>query len=134
MRRLVNRFRALQETVVLLTVVIEHASRVASYERVQDVVDLGRGFHRLTLHYGFVEEPDLHGDLAMVLPRQGVVDASDQLVYVVGRETFVATDEGRMGAAWESLFAFLSRNAKSETDYFRLPPEQVIEVGAYIDL
>ena len=34
----------------------------------------------------------------------------------------------------EGLFAVLARNAKNATDYFRLPPEQVVEVGAQIDL
>jgi KUP system potassium uptake protein len=100
----------------------------------KDVVALGKGFHRLTLHYGFIEEPDVHGDLAAVLQELGIAVQSEELLYVVGRETFVASEKGRMGAAWESLFAFLSRNAKSATDYFRLPPEQVVEVGAHIDL
>jgi KUP system potassium uptake protein len=52
---------------------------------------------------------------------------------MVDRETFVTSDEGRMTGAWEGLFAFLSRNVKSVTDYFRLPPDQVVEVGAQID-
>jgi KUP system potassium uptake protein len=134
MRRVVTRFRALQETVILLTIVIEHTPRVSQSERAQDVVALERGFHRLTLHYGFIEEPDVHGDLAAILPTLGIAARSEELLYVVGRETFVASDEGRMGAAWEEFFAFMSRNAKSATDYFRLPPEQVVEVGAQIDL
>lgn len=39
-----------------------------------------------------------------------------------------------MGTLWEGLFAFLSRNAKSATDYFALPPDQVVEIGAQIEL
>ena len=39
-----------------------------------------------------------------------------------------------MGAIAENLFAFLARNAKSATDYYRLPAGQVLEVGAQIDL
>jgi len=134
MRRVVSRFGALQETVLLLTVVIEHAPRVPLPERVKQMVSLGNGFHRMTLHYGFIEEPDVHGDLAALLPALGIDVRSDDLLYVVGRETFIVSDRGRMGAAWEGLFAFLSRNAKSATDYFRLPPDQVVEVGAQIDL
>jgi KUP system potassium uptake protein len=76
----------------------------------------------------------VHGDLAAALRELGIAVQSEELLYVVGRETFIASEKGRMGAAWESLFAFLSRNAKSATDYFRLPPEQVVEVGAQIDL
>jgi KUP system potassium uptake protein len=134
MRRVVTRFRTVHETVILLTVVIEHTPRVSEPERVKEVSTLEKGFHRLTLHYGFIEEPDVHGDLTAVLPTLGIAARRDELLYVVGRETFVATDEGRMGAMSERLFAFLSRNAKSAIDYFKLPHEQVVEVGAQIDL
>jgi KUP system potassium uptake protein len=134
MRRVVTRFHSLSERIVLLTVVIEHAPRVEPSERVKRFERLESGFHRLTMHYGFMEESDVHGDLAHLLPELGIDVPSRELVYVLGRETFVATAAGRMGTAAESFFAFLSRNAKSATDYFRLPPEQVVEVGAQIDL
>jgi KUP system potassium uptake protein len=134
MRRVAARFHSLAETVVLLTVLIEHTPRIDSWERVKRVVALPSGFHQLTLHYGFMDQSDVHGDLALVLPTLGIVTPSSEVVYVVGRETFVASEGGRMGPALESIFAFLSRNSKSATDYFQLPPEQVVEIGAQIDL
>ena len=39
-----------------------------------------------------------------------------------------------MGTWSETLFAFLARNARSATTHFRIPPEQVIEIGLQIDL
>jgi KUP system potassium uptake protein len=134
MRRVSNRFRALHENVILLTVVLEHTPRVAHSERVQNVEDLGQGFHRITLHYGFIEEADIPYDLSTELPAMGIACKRKELLYVVGRETIVATSKGRLGPIVEGFFAFLSRNAKSATDYFRLPPEQVVEIGAQIDL
>jgi KUP system potassium uptake protein len=134
LRRALARFRSLQETVVLLNVVLEPAPRVPEEDRVKSSVELGRGLHRLTLHYGFIEETDVPADLAEALPRIGIPTAPADVVYVIGRETFVAGRGGRMGTMSEGLFAFLSRNAKGATDYFRLPPDQVIEVGAQIDL
>jgi KUP system potassium uptake protein len=134
LRRTVTRFHILHKTVVLLTVVLEHVPHVAEIDRVGKSIALDKGFHRMTLHYGFIEEPDVHGDLAAALAEAGIQTPSDELLYVLGHETFVAAAGGRMGALSESLFAFLSRNAKSATDYFQLPPEQVVEVGALIDL
>lgn len=134
LQRVVTRFGALHETVILLTVVIEHAPRITEPERVKEFSTLDKGFYRVTLRYGFIEEPDVHGDLAALMRGAGVAIRSDELLYVLGRETFVVSNKGRMGALGEGLFAFLSRNAKSATDYFRLPPEQVVEVGAQIDL
>ncbi|MFO0614202.1 MAG: KUP/HAK/KT family potassium transporter [Polyangiaceae bacterium] len=133
-RRVVARFRALHETIILLTIVLEHVPHVPPERRVGTSLDLGKGIHRMTLHYGYIEEPTVHADLMRALARAELEARGDEILYVLGRETFVASSGGRMGALAEGLFAFLSRNAKSATDYFRLPPEQVLEVGAHIDL
>ncbi len=134
MRRIVERLHTLHETIIILTIVFEHVPRVEDSRRVQHSVALDRGFYRLALHYGFIEEPDVPGDLSAVLPELGIAAPRHELLYVVDRETFAATNAGRMGRLSEGLFAFLARNAKSATDYFRLPPGQVLEVGARIDL
>ena len=86
------------------------------------------------MHYGFMESPDVPGDLLGMLPTMGIQTTAEELVYVLGRETFVATGKGRMGRIMEGIFAFLARNARNATDYFGLPPDQVVEVGAHIDL
>jgi KUP system potassium uptake protein len=134
LRRVATRFKALHERVLLLNVVIEHVPAVPALERMKDLERLAEGFCRMSFHYGFMDESDVHGDLTLALRMLGVDSPAGELLYVVGRETFVGTSSGRMGALWEKLFGFLSRNAKSATDYFRLPPEQVVEVGAQIDL
>jgi len=134
MRRIVDRLHTLHETVILLTIVLEHVPRVADSERVRHSLALERGFYRVALHYGFIEEPDVPGDLCAVLPELGLSAPEGELLYVLDRETFEASNAGRMGRLSEGFFAFLSRNAKSATDYFRLPPGQVLEVGARIDL
>lgn len=56
------------------------------------------------------------------------------MTYYVGHETFLATKRGKMGPWAESLFAFLSRNARSASTYFGIPPKQVVEIGMQIDL
>jgi KUP system potassium uptake protein len=54
--------------------------------------------------------------------------------YYIGRETFLSTAKGRLGPVRESIFAFLARNAASATTYLAIPSENVIEIGAQIDL
>jgi KUP system potassium uptake protein len=56
------------------------------------------------------------------------------VTYYLGRETFLATNKGKMGAITESIFAYLARNSKPATSYFAIPPEQVVELGTQIDL
>jgi KUP system potassium uptake protein len=56
------------------------------------------------------------------------------VTYYLGRESLVAGSGGQMGTVSESIFRTLVRNALPATAYFRLPPEQVVEIGLQIDL
>jgi KUP system potassium uptake protein len=133
LQRMVARFHVLYETNVLLTVRSEHVPFVPPSRR-SEIVELGKGFKRVVLRYGFMDRPNLHADMVHVLPRINCAQKSDELLYVLGRETFMGTSRNKMGAVSESIFAFLSRNAKNATEYFGIPPEQVVELGVQIDL
>ena len=124
-----RRIRALREHLVLLTVTTEHVPHVEAKDRVS-VEDLGKGAFRVIVRSGFMETLDVPKVLAKAnLP----VDLADA-TYFLGRETFVVGKGGKMGVFSEGLFAFLSKNAKSPTSWFSIPPDQVIEVGMQMDL
>ena len=104
-------------------------SYVELSERVT-VEDLGYGATRVIIHTGYMERPHVPAILAKAHLN---VDRTEP-TYFLGRETFVVGKGGNMGVLSEGLFAFLSRNAKSPTSWFSIPPEQVIEVGMQLDL
>jgi KUP system potassium uptake protein len=131
--RHVQRIHALHEAVVLLTVVTEHAPTVAASARAS-VRTLGNGFFQVVVRYGFMEQPDVPAALEAALREASVIAPLGEATYYLGRETFLATSRGRMGRWSELLFAFLSRNAHGAASYFRIPAEQVIELGIQIDL
>src|SRR5213082_3737580 len=54
--------------------------------------------------------------------------------FFLGRETLVASDRPGMAQWRESLFAFMSRNALRATAFFKIPADQVFEVGAQVEL
>jgi KUP system potassium uptake protein len=125
--------KALHETVILLTVVTEHVPRVFG-ERSFGFSKLDKGFHRLVLRSGFMQSPSIPTLLRRAAVKQGLsIDFSD-ITYYLGRETFLATERGRMGRIAETTFGFMSRNAGSATAYFGLPPDQVVELGIQLDL
>jgi len=95
---------------------------------------LEKGFVRIVAHYGFMQHPDVPTLLAHAKKQRALPFDLHEATYFVGRETFLATARGRMGPVRESIFAFLSRNARSATSYFSIPPEQVVELGTQIDL
>ena len=54
--------------------------------------------------------------------------------YFVGREKLIPSGQSGMARWREILFAFMSQNAHSATTYFRIPPGQVVELGAQVPL
>ena len=92
---------------------------------------LGEGVHDVWLQYGFMDDPDVPGDLARVR-QMGVPLTLDDLTYFLGRETLVVTREPGMALWREHLFALMARNAVRATSFFRLPPERVVELGVHV--
>ncbi|MCV9917221.1 potassium transporter Kup [Pseudomonas sp. BT-42-2] len=124
--------QVLHEQVVLLTVVAEDSPRVRPEQRLE-VEAYGAGFFRVTLHFGFIEEPDV--PLALSLCQRQDLDFSPmRTTYFLSRETVIASK--RMGMArWrEQLFAFLLKNANSNLKYFQLPLNRVIELGTQVEM
>jgi KUP system potassium uptake protein len=124
-----RRIQALRENLVLLTVATEHIPYVDEKERIT-TKDMGRKVWQVIIRTGYMESPNVPKLLARASLPCDLTDAT----YYLGRETFLAGKGGKMGVVSESLFSFLSRNAKRATEYFSIPPEQVVELGMQIDL
>ena len=124
--------QVLHERVVLLTVVTSDAPHVDEDGRLS-VETLGQGFYRVTLRYGFMEEPDVPAALANGAARGLPLDA-EKMTFFLGLETLLSTHREGMGRWREQLFAVMSRNAVRATSFFRIPPERVVELGMQIEL
>jgi KUP system potassium uptake protein len=95
---------------------------------------LGSGFYRVTLRYGFVEEPDVPAAIALARGRGLPID-KDDITYFLGRETLLAAATASGMAQWrEGLFSLMSKNAMRATAFFRIPPERVVELGMHVEL
>jgi KUP system potassium uptake protein len=129
-----QRIKVLHKTVILFTVITEHVPALEHGKRLE-LVSLGCGFYRVLARCGFMESPNVPVLLEEAIDRLGLGKAAtDHVTYYVGRETFLATGNGKMGRWSETIFAFLSRNAQPATMYFGIPPDKVVELGTQIDL
>jgi KUP system potassium uptake protein len=125
-------YKVLHEQVVLLTIETEEVPHVPRAERVTAEA-LGHGFFRIVLHYGFMEEPNVPEALDGV--RLDGLDLSPmRTTFFLGRETLIASESPGMALWREHLFAVMSRNARTATSFFGLPPNRVVELGAQIEL
>jgi KUP system potassium uptake protein len=128
----VNRFRTLHRTVLLTTVTTEEVPHVTGEGA--EIEQLADGLYRVILRYGFMDEPHVHQALSKVLDQIAPGTDPATLTYVLGQERIVPGERGQMGPVAERIFAMLSRNAANPSDFFKLPPAQVVEVGARVDL
>jgi len=124
--------QVLHERVVFLTVNTRETPQVPDEERVV-VERIAEGFYRVTAYYGFIEEPDVQ-EVIEACNRKGLVIALEATTFFVGRETLLPSDRPGMALWREKLFALMSRNTPRITTSFNIPTEQVIEVGAQIEL
>ena len=124
--------KVLHEKVVLLTVKIEDFPSVAPEERIK-VEKLLYEFYRVTVRYGFKEDPDLPRALEQCAEHGLVLEPMDTSFFI-GKETLIATRNSEMAYWREKLFVGLFRNAESVTAHFKLPPNRVVELGAQLTL
>jgi KUP system potassium uptake protein len=122
---------SLHEQVIALSAVTESVPYIREAERV-NVEEIGPKFWRATAHYGFMQRPNIPRLMLAIQAKDPRIELSD-LVYYVGTETVVPRTDRKGLPRWqEAIFAALDRNAAHVTDFFQLPPDQVVEIGRQI--
>jgi KUP system potassium uptake protein len=124
--------QVLHEQVVILTIETCNEPVVSPAERVT-LTQLGRGYWRILGRYGFMETPNVP-EVMRLAAAQGLATFSGRTSYFIGHETFVVTGRSDLPAWRRALFMFLARNARPPTEYFGIPPNDVVELGAQIEL
>ncbi|HET7229412.1 MAG TPA: potassium transporter Kup [Longimicrobium sp.] len=125
-------YKVLHKTTVFLSVETREVPHVTDEERIE-VQSLGEGFFRVVLGYGFMEDPNV--PLALAAIREPGLDLRPgHTTFFLGRETLIPSKRPGMAVWREQLFAVMSRNARTATSFFGLPPNRVVELGAQIEL
>ncbi len=122
---------SLHETVLALNVRFEEQPRIE--ERRCTVEPMQNGLTRVTLRYGFIEQPDLTAALKEVEGLPDTVEL-DRAVFFGTRDHVVAGRHSILTRWRYGLFALLFRNAVRVTDRFNLPPERTVEIARQVRL
>jgi KUP system potassium uptake protein len=124
--------KVLHERIILLTIKISNSPFVDLEKRCK-MEDLGQGFHRMILKYGFMEEVDVPtalGSITACGPQIKMMDTS----FFLARQTLLASSRPGMAIWREKLFAWLLQNSQSAMEFFRLPTNRVVELGSQVEI
>jgi KUP system potassium uptake protein len=139
--------KVLHEQVILMSVVTSEIPEVKDVDRVS-VEKLEHGFWRITARYGFMEYPNVP-EILQFARGFGIRAKPTDTTFYLGRERIIisdgekkpgtrrAPDDARLPrmAKWrKKLFVVMSRNARSATEFFEIPPNRVVELGAQVEL
>jgi KUP system potassium uptake protein len=121
----------LHEEIILLAIVTAEVPEIPEDKRLASE-RLQEGFWRVQASYGFMQRPDVQRVVAMCC-EHGMSAEPRQTSYVLGRARLLPTGPAPMWRWRKRVYAFMAWNASSATDFFGLPPDRVIELGARLE-
>ncbi|MEO8176942.1 MAG: potassium transporter Kup [Sphingomicrobium sp.] len=123
--------QVLHERVLILTVEVGDVPHIAPAGRLE-VHQAGQGFYRVILHYGFMDEVDIPGELSRLESCGGGFSMLNTSFFL-GRQKLIAAKEQPGMALWrERLFAWLMQSSESAMEFFKLPTNRVVELGSQL--
>jgi KUP system potassium uptake protein len=126
-------FKVLHERNIILKVVNETSPYVQEDKRIETQA-LDERFWLVTLHYGYMESPNIPKALA-ACRKQGLKFDIMSTSFFVSRRAIVPSVAPDALPTWKrKLFTFLTRNAADPTTFFHLPPGRVVELGTQVSL
>jgi KUP system potassium uptake protein len=124
--------KVLHQKVVLVTVRARDVPHVPEAQRLA-VERLSKGFWRVIVGHGFMDEPDVPRALGSCRAHGLALDPA-QTSYFLVRETLIPSPRPELGPLEERLFMLLAAGNLPATAYFRLPPDQVVELGLQLEI
>lgn len=122
--------KVLHEKVILLSVITEDSPHVVGQDKQLQIISLGNGFYRVIIHSGFMETPNV----MEFIEKSGLKIDLKTATFFTDRAIPIPTPAPGMAMWREKLFAFLSQNAQRPTSFYRIPAEQVIEIGFQVEI
>lgn len=122
--------KVLHERVWLLSVLTEDTPRVPAEKRFE-VEKLSGDFTRVILHYGYMESPRIPAALAL-LRKAGLKFDIMTTSFFLGRRTIKPAPKSGMPLWQDRLYIGLARQAANATDFFSIPSDRVVELGAQV--
>ena len=125
--------KVLHERVVFFTIETADVPRLPNAERTEVRVIVPKRVYQATVRYGFMEDPDAMRALAL-LSRHGLRFERDETTFFLGKSTIARAERPGLFTWRRELFRWMQRNSPTAVEYFKLPPDRVIELGTQLTL
>jgi KUP system potassium uptake protein len=128
-------YKVLHQRIIMMQVDTEDVPHVPD-ERRLEITELGKGFYTIHIRYGFMDEPNVLRALAQCRVgglRFNLMETS----FFIGREKLRLRPRPRRSAFWrwrDRLFILMSNNTLDATEFFRIPPNRVVELGGQVEI
>ena len=122
--------KVLHEHNVILTIITADTPRVPEEERVQ-ITPLSKHFSRVSLKFGYMEQPNVPKALAIARKHGWQFDIMSTSFFL-SRRALRPSPQSGMPAWQDHLFIALARSASDATDFFQIPTGRVVEVGTQV--
>ena len=123
--------KVLHENVILLSILVAKVPEVPIADRVE-VTSFPHKFSRVKAKYGFMQTPSVPEILALAA-EQGILAKPSETTYYLGRENLIPTGTKPLARWRKKLFIFMQRNARPATEFFGIPSNRVVELGAQME-
>jgi KUP system potassium uptake protein len=122
--------KVLHDQNIILTVKTAETPRAPEAERVK-FEPVNEQFKRLIVTYGFMESPNLPKALS-VARKMGLKFDIMATSFFLGKRSVVPSAHSGMPLWQDKLFIYLMKNAANPTDFYKIPPGRVVEMGAQV--
>jgi KUP system potassium uptake protein len=124
--------KVLHQRSIFLKVAIQDVPYIDDDRRFE-VEELGEGFYKIILHFGFMQDMNVPEALARI-DRCGFPFKMMETSFFLSRQTPLTSTVHGMAIWREKLFAWMMRNAESPMEFFGLPPNRVVEMGSQVKI
>jgi KUP system potassium uptake protein len=122
--------KVLHEKNIILTVATAETPRVKEEDRVR-IAPMNEDFKKVFITYGFMESPNVPKALGLCR-KLGLKFDIMATSFFLGRRSVVPSAQSGMPLWQDKLFIFLMKNAANPTDFYKIPPGRVVELGTQV--
>jgi len=96
--------------------------------------DMGGGFYLVRAVHGFKESPDINNVLSLLSKQENIQFDVMDTSFFVSRDTIVPSASPGMALWREKLFGWMMQNAAKPSDFFKIPANRLVELGAKVEI